>query len=173
LESVEFDKRTSLGVAESFPAIVHSGKLMAESVAKDLCARISSELVSVVPQINDYICPVCFTIAYWPVRLACKHIFCIRCVVKMQRRKKRFCPLCRAEVLMSADASTFVPVPAVVALSGGIPLDLTRLQETSMKNLQNSSEDTFSKKRGRSKEPTNSKEASNSGAQHIRKLVAA
>lgn len=34
------------------------------------------------------------------MRLDCNHIFCSRCLVKMSRRCERFCPLCRADVVM-------------------------------------------------------------------------
>ncbi|TKW59892.1 putative transcriptional regulator [Colletotrichum tanaceti] len=100
----KFDKRTCLGVSKSFPVQVHSDKLLAGSVAKDICAQMSTDLVSVVPQISDYLCPICFAIAYRPVRLACRHVFCIRCIVKIQRRNEKHCPLCRADTVMKASA---------------------------------------------------------------------
>lgn len=65
---------------------------------------MSQELVSVVPQLNDYLCPVCFSVAYMPIRLDCQHVFCIRCIIKIQRRKERHCPLCRADVVLKASA---------------------------------------------------------------------
>lgn len=97
---IEFDKRTSLGATQSFRMALHSHRLLAGSVAKDLCARISTELISTVPQLDDYLCPICYSVAYWPMRLDCNHIFCSRCLVKMSRRCERFCPLCRADVVM-------------------------------------------------------------------------
>jgi E3 ubiquitin-protein ligase BAH len=83
---------------------LHSAGLLAGGIAKDVCATMSKELVSVVPQINDYLCPVCFSVAYRPVRLDCQHVFCIRCVIKIQRRGEKHCPLCRADVVMAASA---------------------------------------------------------------------
>lgn len=100
----KFDKRTALGISKAFPSAVQSDKLLAGSVAQDVCAEMSRELVSVVPQLNDYLCPVCFSVAYLPVRLECQHIFCIRCIVKIQRRREKHCPLCRADVVMRASA---------------------------------------------------------------------
>lgn len=101
---LEFDKRTSLGIAKSFPKVIHSERLLAGGIAKDVCASMSQELVSIVPQIHDYLCPVCFSVAYRPVRLDCKHVFCIRCIIKIQRTGEKHCPLCRADVVMSASA---------------------------------------------------------------------
>lgn len=107
-EFVEFDKRTSLGVSRTFRSAMHSDKLLAGNIAKDVCANMSKQLVSVVPQVNDYLCPVCFTVAYRPVRLDCKHVFCIRCIIKIQRQGERYCPLCRADVVMTASAGKFI-----------------------------------------------------------------
>ncbi|KAI5466529.1 SPX domain-containing protein [Mariannaea sp. PMI_226] len=98
----KFDKRTSFGISKAFPTALHSNKLLAGDISRDVCAQMSKELVSVVPQLNDYLCPVCFALAYLPVRLDCQHIFCIRCIIKIQRRKEKHCPLCRANVVMRA-----------------------------------------------------------------------
>ncbi|XXH01153.1 Cystathionine gamma-synthase [Hypoxylon texense] len=54
----KFDKRTSLGVSREFPVTIKSHRLLAGSVAKDLCAQMSNELISVVPQLDDYLCPI-------------------------------------------------------------------------------------------------------------------
>lgn len=106
----KFDKRTSLGVSKTFTKQFRSDGLLAGSMAKDICAQVSSQLVSVVPQLDDYLCPVCFAIAYRPVRLACKHVYCIRCVVKMQRRRESHCPLCRADAVMTCSAGMWFEV---------------------------------------------------------------
>ncbi|KAI1857405.1 uncharacterized protein JN550_013223 [Neoarthrinium moseri] len=103
----KFDKRTSLGVAKTFPVAVHSQRLLAGSIAKDLCAQVSSEVIATIPQLDDYLCPICFAIAYWPIRLHCEHVFCSRCLVKMQRKGERFCPLCRGDVIMKAGSENF------------------------------------------------------------------
>ncbi|CAJ2508791.1 Uu.00g138170.m01.CDS01 [Anthostomella pinea] len=98
----EFDKRTSLGVSKAFPVAVHSDRLLTGSVARDVCAQMSNELIPVIPQLDDYLCPICFAIAYWPIKLQCDHIFCSRCLVKMSRKNERLCPLCRADTVMMA-----------------------------------------------------------------------
>lgn len=103
----KFDKRTSLGASKTFVTAVHSDHLLAGSIAKDLCAEVSQEIISVVPDIQDYLCPICFSVAYWPIRLDCNHVFCSRCMVKMQRKVERFCPLCRADCIMRAGLENF------------------------------------------------------------------
>ncbi|KAI0517682.1 RING-14 protein [Xylaria bambusicola] len=103
----KFDKRTSLGVSNNFLFVARSDRSLANSVAQDVCARMSTELMSVVPQLDDYLCPICFAIAYWPVRLHCQHVFCSRCLVKMSRKGERHCPLCRADTIMLAGLENF------------------------------------------------------------------
>ncbi|KAM4058001.1 SPX domain-containing protein [Hirsutella rhossiliensis] len=48
----KFDKRTSLGVSQTFPVAIQSEGLLSRDIAKDVCAQMSQELVSVVPQLN-------------------------------------------------------------------------------------------------------------------------
>ena len=43
------------------------------------------------------------SIAFKPIRLSCGHLFCVRCLVKMQQRSKENCPLCRAPTVLLAD----------------------------------------------------------------------
>ncbi|PSR85509.1 SPX domain-domain-containing protein [Coniella lustricola] len=99
----KFDKRTSLGASVTFRSAIRSRNFLAGSVAKKLCAQLSQEVVSTVPRAEDYDCPICFSIAWYPVRLRCSHLFCVRCVIKMQRENKKHCPLCRDEGVMNAD----------------------------------------------------------------------
>lgn len=103
----KFDKRTSLGASVSFRAAVRSQQFLAGNIAKRLCAQLSQEVVSVVPRVEDYSCPICFSIAWYPVRLRCSHFFCVRCVIKMQRENKKSCPLCREDVVMDADQGKY------------------------------------------------------------------
>ena len=110
----KFDKRTALGISKTFRSAVQPHRLMAGNISKDVCAQMSQELVTVVPQLNDYLCPVCFAVAYQPVRLDCQHVFCIRCVVKIQRRQEKHCPLCRADVVMNASAGKSDVYPHVL-----------------------------------------------------------
>jgi E3 ubiquitin-protein ligase BAH len=74
-------------------------------MAKAICFTMSSKLLSILPQLDDYLCPICQSISMKPVRLSCSHVFCVRCLVKLQREAKRFCPMCRSDVVLSADAT--------------------------------------------------------------------
>ena len=99
---------TALGVSTTFPVALsqhHDGTtdLLVDGLARDVCARIAQDVVAIVPRLEDYTCPVCLGLAWLPVRLSCKHVFCVRCVIKMQRDNSKHCPLCRGEVVMEAD----------------------------------------------------------------------
>ena len=85
-------------------------------MAKAVCYTISEEILSIIPQLNDYLCPICFTIAYKPIRLRCNHIFCIRCLIVMQKARQGQCPLCRADVVAEADSGAlFSPTACMIA----------------------------------------------------------
>ncbi|KAJ2614585.1 hypothetical protein EV177_001985 [Coemansia sp. RSA 1804] len=88
------DKRTHLIAKTQFPQIVN---IDATSLTKALIYTVYNDLVGVVPQINDYLCPMCLNIAWRPLRLDCGHVFCSRCVVKASRRRIFDCPLCRSK----------------------------------------------------------------------------
>lgn len=101
----KFDKRTLLTAKLQFPLLVKQDPFMRESLARVMCAAIHRELLPIVPNIDDYSCPVCMLIAWKPIRLACSHLFCVRCLVRVQRQKQEACPMCRAPCVMEADAS--------------------------------------------------------------------
>lgn len=103
--SLEFDKRTALGVQQSFPNFIPSELLSSQSLAKSICYKISEEVVAIIPQLNDYLCPVCFNISFKPIRLICGHVFCIRCMIVLQKAEQDHCPLCRSSVVLQADSS--------------------------------------------------------------------
>lgn len=101
----KFDKHTALGARDSFPTFVASNPFLASHMAKAICFTMSSKLLAVLPQLDDYLCPICQSISIKPVRLSCSHVFCVRCLVKLQREAKRFCPMCRSDVVLNADAT--------------------------------------------------------------------
>lgn len=65
---------------------------------------MTTTLLPILPSIDDYSCAICTSVAWRPIRLDCSHLFCIRCLVKLQKQGKADCPLCRAkDVVASAD----------------------------------------------------------------------
>ncbi|KAI9845461.1 MAG: hypothetical protein M1838_001723 [Thelocarpon superellum] len=105
----KFDKRTALGAKTKFLQSIGRDPFFARTMAKALSFKVSEEIVSLIPQMNDYLCPICFSISYKPVRLTCQHVFCIRCLVTMQRDRAKNCPLCRGNVVMEADSANLDP----------------------------------------------------------------
>lgn len=95
----KFDKHTALQARSTF---TQAEPFLAQTLAQLVCQSISEELLGLVPQVDDYLCPICFGIAFKPVRLRCNHVFCIRCLVVMQRAQQNQCAMCRADVVMEA-----------------------------------------------------------------------
>ena len=84
-----------------------------------LCLEIFRKIVTTIPLIEDYTCPVCTTIIWKPgvslndpeiiltiVRLNCGHVFCLSCMVHLQKTHHKDCPICRENVVLQADSST-------------------------------------------------------------------
>jgi E3 ubiquitin-protein ligase BAH len=103
----KFDKQTALRAQQSLVPALTKSPFMVQDLAKATCFTISNELLTAIPRLDDYLCPVCFNISFKPVRLRCNHVFCIRCLVVMQRAREDHCPLCRGEVVMEATRRKF------------------------------------------------------------------
>ncbi|KAJ2425513.1 hypothetical protein GGF41_002396, partial [Coemansia sp. RSA 2531] len=88
------DKRTHLIAKTQFPQLI---SFDTSTLTRALIFTVYTELVGVVPQINDYMCPMCLNIAWRPLRLECSHVFCSRCVVKASRCRMFNCPVCRSK----------------------------------------------------------------------------
>lgn len=104
----KFDKRTSLNISTKFPDLISQDHIFitGSSLAQSICFLMQHRLLTLVPQLDDYTCPICMSVAYKPIRLECDHIFCVRCLVKMKKRGKTDCPLCRCkDAIISADSS--------------------------------------------------------------------
>lgn len=104
----KFDKQTSLNVSSRFPDLISQDHIFVNgsSVAQSICFVMQQKLLTLVPQLDDYSCPICTSIAFKPIRLDCGHIFCVRCLVKLKQRGKTDCPFCRsANVIATADSS--------------------------------------------------------------------
>ena len=105
----KFDKRTALSAGTKFPELLQGNAFLSRTMAKAICFKVSEKILSAVPQLDDYLCPICFNISFKPVRLTCGHVFCIRCLITMQRAQENHCPLCRGDVVMSADSTNLDP----------------------------------------------------------------
>ncbi|KAF9572946.1 hypothetical protein EC968_009252 [Mortierella alpina] len=89
------DKRTLLSASIGFLKYLQSEPFYHSCISKALTYTIGCQLVAVVPQPDDYACPICTSVAWKPIRLNCNHVFCARCVIKAQRRRMLHCPICR------------------------------------------------------------------------------
>ncbi|KAH0579150.1 hypothetical protein H2248_003303 [Termitomyces sp. 'cryptogamus'] len=73
------------------------------TLPRTLVQAIGEILLPIIPQIDDYSCLICTSIAFKPIRLSCGHLFCVRCLVKMQKRGNGNCPMCRAPCVLTAN----------------------------------------------------------------------
>ncbi|SAM09554.1 hypothetical protein [Absidia glauca] len=89
------DKRSGLTASTSFPDFVGSNDFFTPKLGKLLCAAIIEKLTTIIPQPDDYSCPVCMNVAWRPIRLICGHVFCVRCLIKAQKKNMMSCPMCR------------------------------------------------------------------------------
>lgn len=101
----KFDKQTALTSRHSFPLVIaqENHPFISTSLAKSICFVMGERLLPVTPQIDDFLCPICMSITYKPIRLDCTHVFCVRCLVHLQRSREDRCPICRAMVVLDAD----------------------------------------------------------------------
>jgi E3 ubiquitin-protein ligase BAH len=111
----KFDKRTHLegqmfmaAVRKRHPALLTSGANIgsgfANAIARDLQAELATKVLAIVPQLEDWTCPVCLGMAWRPVSLGCcRSVFCIRCIIQLQDQKMMRCPCCNTETVMAAD----------------------------------------------------------------------
>ena len=123
-------KKTALGAWPWPTSMLAGSRFVAQNLAKATCFTISTELLTIIPQLEDYLCPVCFSISFKPVRLRCNHVFCIRCLVVMQRARQDHCPLCRSEVVMEASKCRAPMVVAWIEIAnlGVVNLDVSLLR---------------------------------------------
>ncbi|KAG0201444.1 hypothetical protein BGX28_005725 [Mortierella sp. GBA30] len=100
------DKRTNLTASSGFPKHLQNEPFYNDNISKSLTYTIGNQLVSIIPQPDDYACPICMSVAWKPIRLNCSHVFCVRCLIKAQRKKMVHCPICRqTNSVVDADAS--------------------------------------------------------------------
>ncbi|KAF6005672.1 hypothetical protein HII13_005506 [Brettanomyces bruxellensis] len=102
----KFDKRTHFKTKQLFPELMEQSEkidILQGSIGRDICSIVANRLLNIVPQVDDYLCPICCSVAYKPIRLDCGHTFCVRCLVKLQRKGEDRCPLCRKDVVLKAD----------------------------------------------------------------------
>ena len=60
-----------------------------KSLAQSICYIVQQSVISIIPQLDDYSCPICMEIAFKPIRLSCGHLFCVRCLVKLKKVTKQ------------------------------------------------------------------------------------
>jgi len=100
------DKRTHLLASEGFPKFARDETFFKDNIVRSLVYQISSRLLTVIPNPEEYYCPICREISYKPIRLDCGHLYCLRCLMKAKRLNIRDCPICRhTDAVYNANSS--------------------------------------------------------------------
>jgi E3 ubiquitin-protein ligase BAH len=155
----KFDKRTHLegqpfmvDLRKRHPALITTGKTnaagaFADSIARDMSAEIATKVLAIVPQLDDWTCPVCYAMAWKPVNLGCcRSVFCISCIIKLQDEGMKRCPCCNSETVLAADGRN-LDFETMDFLEKYFPLEVKRRQKENEKaNLAREYGDDFVKK---------------------------
>ena len=76
-------------------------RMQASYGPRDVNIYFQFQVISLVPQVADHACPVCFELAWRPVILRCSHRFCLPCIKSMTSRHLLDCPICRSPDALS------------------------------------------------------------------------
>ncbi|KAJ6447875.1 hypothetical protein C8R45DRAFT_850636 [Mycena sanguinolenta] len=98
-------KRTALPLTDSSNTTPLDLLPTHASLPRILVQELGTTLLPIIPSLEDYACLICTSIAFKPIRLSCGHLFCVRCLVKMQKRGNDHCPMCRAPCVLVANRS--------------------------------------------------------------------
>lgn len=142
----KFDKRTHLegqvfvsNLRRQYPALITNGKSsqaaggFANSIARDMHAEIATKVLAIVPQLDDWNCPVCYSMAWRPVNLGCcRSVFCITCIIKLQDEGVKRCPVCNQDTVLNADGRN-IDFEAMDFLEKYFPLEVKKRQKENEK----------------------------------------
>lgn len=122
----KFDKRTSLNVKSRLPKLISEDHIFfsGKSLTQKICYTIQSSLLQLVPQLDDYTCPICLDVAFKPIKLDCGHIFCVRCLVKMKAEERYNCPICRYDRAIELASGANLDVEMMAKMQKFFPLEV-------------------------------------------------
>ncbi|KAI9025919.1 SPX domain-containing protein [Phycomyces nitens] len=95
------DKRSGLDATAKFNEFAKNNAVFVEGILLSLYQAVQTKLVTIIPQPEDFSCPVCFCLAWKPIRLKCSHLFCVRCLLKAKAKHITNCFICRSENAVS------------------------------------------------------------------------
>ncbi|UZJ53085.1 hypothetical protein CBS101457_002405 [Exobasidium rhododendri] len=103
--------------------------LLSESLPHILLSLLTTTLLPILPSIDDYSCAICTGVAWRPIQLDCSHLFCIRCLVKLQKRGKSDCPLCRAKGVVDTADGKNMDDATVKFIKAWFPKEVTEKEQ--------------------------------------------
>ncbi|KAJ1975835.1 hypothetical protein H4R35_002965 [Dimargaris xerosporica] len=133
------DKRTHLAASRKFPQLVAQSKLLfSMDLPKALSYALGEQLLMIVPQPDDYQCPLCLHLIWKPIRLQCNHIFCARCLIKAFNQRIYDCPLCRRQSAVLHASGANLDRPLLNLLQLYFPREVRKRRLASERELAHS-----------------------------------
>ena len=129
------DKRTLLTCRAGYEGLLGQYSFIHDSLTQALCYAVATHLLTIVPQPQDYNCPVCMSISWKPIRLKCGHVFCVRCLIKAQRCNMTNCPLCRRSGSVAQATADNLDVPLMNLLRLYFPKEIKEKRKENAKEL--------------------------------------
>jgi hypothetical protein len=83
-------------------------------------------ILKCLPSTSDYECPVCYDIAWRPIRLKCGHLFCLLCCLQAQFRNMPDCPMCRTKNAMKEADSLNIDLKMQELMKEKFPLEIKK-----------------------------------------------
>lgn len=122
----KFDKQTSLNVKNRFPKLINDDHVFfsGASLAQSICYIMQTSILTLIPQLDDYTCPICTSVAFKPIKLSCGHVFCVRCLVKLKQQDKSNCPICRHEDAVVKADSTNLDLKSMALMKTYFPVEV-------------------------------------------------
>ncbi|RKP27848.1 hypothetical protein SYNPS1DRAFT_6196, partial [Syncephalis pseudoplumigaleata] len=118
------DKRTRLSARSYYPIFMSNDPFFTLNLSQSMALAICDRFTAIVPQLDDYLCPICYGLCWKPIRLVCRHIFCLRCLIKAQRTDMQDCPVCRHPKAVSEAYADQLDTPLMNMLALYFPREL-------------------------------------------------
>jgi len=129
----DHDKDTKLNACEGLPCFINTD-FFSDNACKRFTYDITQGLLSIIPDPDKYSCPICQELAYKPIRLNCNHLFCLKCLIRAQKKNLDNCPVCRAKDAVKNATSKNLDKKLLNTLTSDFPREI-RARKKQLKEI--------------------------------------